>query len=123
MTSRTEVDAFLYTFKQLKKQNGLIILDREKNLQALLDMELTAQRRDAIIMGLKPQHYYRGPRPDEIRQGFEFWEFGRKVDVFGESYTLYIKLSIRFENMPVVCLSFHPAEREMIFPFENIEKP
>ncbi|MEZ4685141.1 MAG: toxin [Bacteroidia bacterium] len=117
MTPLSEVDAFLYTFKQLKQKHGLIILDREKNIQALLDMELSAGKREAIIMGLRPKDYSRGPRPDEVHKGFEFWEFGKNVEVYGEHFQVYIKLSIRFEQMPVVCMSFHPAEREMDFPY------
>lgn len=118
MTPLSEVDDFLYTFKQLKQKHGLIILDREKNLQALLDMELGAKKREAIIMGLKPKDYSRGPRPDEVHKGFEFWEFGKKVEVYGNQFLVYIKLSVRFEHMPVVCMSFHPAERDMIFPHQ-----
>lgn len=119
MAPLIEVDEFLYTFKQLKRKHGLIILDREKNLQALLDMETTVKKREAVIMGLRPQDYIRGPRPDEVHRGFEFWEFGKKVDIYGEVYMVYIKLSIRFEHMPVICMSFHPAERAMTFPYEN----
>jgi hypothetical protein len=106
MTPLSEVDAFLYAFKQLKEKHGLIILDREKNLQGLLDMELGVQRREAIIMGLKPKDYSRGPRPDEVHKGFDFWEFGKEVEVYGSHFMVYIKLSIRFEHMPVVCSLF-----------------
>ena len=95
------------------------MLDREKNLQALMDMEMRVKKREALIMGLKPMHYYRGPRSDEVQEGFEFWEFGREVEIGEKNWMVYIKLSIRFENMPVVCMSFHPAERDMIFPYAD----
>ena len=119
MTTLKEVDAFLYTFKELKQKHGLIILDREKNLQALLDMEMDVAQRSAIIMGLQPRDYYRGPRPDQIRKGFDFWEFGKQITSNEKDYILYIKLAIRLETHPVICMSFHPAERDIIFPFGN----
>lgn len=113
MTSVKDVDAFLYEFKRQMDTHGLVVLEREKNFQALLRLEITVKQRRAVIRSLRPKHYCRGPRPDVVLPGFEFWEFGKQV----KQHTLYIKLALRGNEAPAICLSFHPAERPLSFPF------
>jgi hypothetical protein len=113
IVSPEEVLWFLQQFRKAKEQNGLVFLDRQKNFQALLDLEISAQEREEVIDRLAVQNYYKGPRPDGVRMGGEFWEFGAKVGK-GE---VYIKLSLGIEEGPVLCFSFHPAERKIRFPY------
>lgn len=110
-----DVDSFLYTFKKRIQDSGLIFYQRHKNLQALLDLEITAKRRTRIIRGLKPVDYYRGPREDQVVEGGEYWEFGKEV----KGITVYIKLALDNDGGPACCYSFHPAERPIVYPFSE----
>ena len=114
MSCIEDIDCLLYTFKALKEKHGILFYQREKNIQALLTLGVSAQQREAIVMGLEPRDYYRGPREDVLVSGAEFWEFGKMV----RNYMVYIKLSIGVNGSPVCCFSFHPAEREMVFPYK-----
>ena len=114
MTRIEDVDSFLYTFKKRIQKNGLIFYQRHKNLQALLDLEITAKRRTRLILGLKAADYYRGPKEDQVVAGGEYWEFGKEV----KGIPVYIKLALDSEGGPACCYSFHPAERPITYPFQ-----
>ncbi len=111
--SPEEVAYFLQQFQANKAQNGLVFLDRHKNFQALLDLEISAREREEVIDQLSVRNYYKGPRPDGIRAGGEFWEFGARV----KGQEVYIKLSLGLTEGAVLCFSFHPAERPIRYPY------
>ncbi|MEL6850259.1 MAG: hypothetical protein AAFP92_17190, partial [Bacteroidota bacterium] len=97
-----EIKLFLYSFHQLMDQYGIIFYNRRKNTQALLDLELSAAGRNEILKHLTPLDYYKGPRPDMVNIGAEYWEFGKEV----KGSTLYIKLSLGIRvDEPVRCFS------------------
>ncbi len=114
MSSLDEIDFFLYGFKSLKQKYGLIIYPREKNLKALFDLELTAIKREEVIDSLVVTDYYKGPKPNGMLKGHEYWEFGKCV----YAKDIYIKLSLGLEDGAVFCLSFHQAERPIRYPFK-----
>lgn len=112
ISSPEEVQYFLTQFQERKTASGLVFLERSKNLQALLDLEIGAADREELIDRLTVQDYYKGPRPDSIRVG-DVWEFGSKL----KGKEIYIKLAIGLFQGPVLCLSFHRAERKIRFPY------
>jgi len=57
--------------------------------------------------------YCEGPLPDETQPG-EVWVFGKHI----EGTEVYIKLKLTNTEAPK-CLSFHPAERTLHYPFRN----
>lgn len=60
------VDKFLKEFKDKAKVFGIIFrIDRKKNMQALLDLEISAIMREEIIMSLTVEDYYKGPSEDK----------------------------------------------------------
>jgi len=104
-----EVRQFLQACRTRWARHGIVFVEREKNLQALLDLELLPEHREAILQELPLAGYIKGPKPDTVLEGANYWEFG--VPVNGRE--VYVKLSLGPEDGPVVCLSFHPAERTM----------
>lgn len=114
--THTEVLAFLVAFQAKRTESGLIFLEREKNVQGLLDLEITAKRRTRVITQLKPEDYYRGPREDSVNLGAAYWEFGKVV----KKREVYIKLSLGLAGQPARCMSFHPAERDITYPLKKL---
>lgn len=113
IVSAEEVKLFLQKFGESKLKDGMVLLDRQKNLQALLDLEISVEERATAISDLTYRNYYKGPRPDAVRPGLEFWEFG--VQLKGKE--MYVKLSLGQPEGPVICYSFHPAERAIKYPY------
>jgi hypothetical protein len=65
-----DVDSFLKEFKILANTfHEIFIHPRKKNINALLQLEITSKRRENVILGLSIENYYRGPTkntyPDE----------------------------------------------------------
>ncbi|MFK7925153.1 MAG: toxin [Bacteroidia bacterium] len=115
IVSPEKVQHFLQDFVTTKNQNGMVFLDRQKNLQALLDLEIGVEEREAIIEKLTYRNYYKGPRPDGLRPGLEFWEFGTQV----KGREVYVKLALGIVDGPTLCYSFHPAERAIRYPHQE----
>ena len=110
-----DLSQFLEAFAMKKERFGIIFFNREKNLQALLTMELTAKRRDRVIDSLEMRDCFRGPRADQVHKGLSYWEFGKEV----RGIEVYIKLSLGRADESVWCMSFHPAERKIHYPLKS----
>lgn len=114
MASKEEVKRYLHDFKLLAKVSGIVFIEREKNLNALFELGITAKIREEIIMDLKVENFYRGPSVDKDRPQFKLWEFGVQWNKYEE---IYIKLSTRQEQNCPVCISFHKADFKIDYPF------
>jgi len=115
IVSPEKVQQFLQDFQTTKSQNGMVFLDRQKNLQTLLDLEIGVEEREAAIDQLTYRNYYKGPRLDGVRPGREFWEFGTQV----KGREVYVKLALGLVDGAVLCYSFHPAERAIRYPHQD----
>lgn len=91
--------------------------DRGKNFQTLLDLDLRPNDRVAILKQINAEDFVEGPLEDTLYRNSDMWVFGK--DVKGEE--VYIKISIGRENQRVLCISFHIAENDLIYPFRNQE--
>jgi len=114
---------FLMEFKLIVEEGrGLDVIPRKENLELLAATGvLTEQLRRDVILGLSATDYCDGPLANEV-PGHKggIWIFGASVG--GEE--TYIKLTIepvKDENGAIVklakCLSFHPADRVLEYPF------
>jgi hypothetical protein len=112
-TGKSGVESFLNGFKAKMNVFEVIFLNRDKNLQALADLEISAAKRTEILKTLEVKDYYKGPSKDRD-QGPDLWEFGKIVN----SKEVYVKVHMGNENRPVICVSFHLAERAIIYPFK-----
>jgi hypothetical protein len=81
MATKQEIEHFMNALNEKIRVFDVSFRHREKNLQALADLEITAiQRRDFL--------------------------------------EVYIKISLGKPNKSVDCMSFHPAEFKIKYPFK-----
>lgn len=107
----------LKDFKELMGQGHYYVKEHHKNIQALRDLGLNARLRDELILSVAMDDYSSGPNPDEYHPGY-YWVFGKNLD----NVEIYIKLkivSLNNGNEKAVCLSFHPSEHPLKYPFRK----
>ena len=116
MVTKEEIRVFLEEFNL--KMNILDILFRDnrgKNAQALVDLELRPIDRKKILEGLKVLDYVEGPLEEKLYGGADMWVFGKEI----KSKEVYIKISMGFVGVSVICISFHLSEYPMSYPFRH----
>lgn len=116
MALRTDVRDFLNLFKGAVEYGHFSVKDRHKNIQALIDLNMTPSQQREILLGLTPEDYMDGPKPEDQDSTKEVWEFGKKID----EHEIYIKLRVtpvkgKRNVYFALVWSFHPAE----FPIRN----
>ena len=120
-----QVESFLKEFKAAMNSAGIVIIDREKNLQGMFDLEVNPRLREKVLKALKVKDYFRGPSTESGRVG-EAWEFGKLVN----GKEAYIKVSMGLAKtaaaqkevavpQKVICISFHLAEKPITYPFKK----
>lgn len=116
MATEQEVEQFLRSFfEKMRFFSILFRNDRQKNQQALLDLEISPTKRLEIIQSLKIEDFVRGPLSDTLNKGSDLWEFGKTV----KKKEVYIKITMGYSNSPVICISFHIAEHRLVYAFKN----
>ena len=96
------------------------VRDREKNRQALIDLDITSDERKESLLGLEPANYVAGPMPDDTDDTKEVWVFGMEV----QGMEVYTKLRVvpdsRRKNVHRgMVWSFHPAEYALKYPLQG----
>jgi len=122
MATRTEVVNFLNLFKGCLMLDRFSVKDREKNLQALIELGITTSERKESLLGLVPEDYVAGPKPDDTDSTKEIWEFGKTV----ADKDVYIKLRVvpvpgRKNLYHATIWSFHSAEYPLKYPLRGRE--
>ena len=80
MATKEEVELFLSKFIQKVKVFGIVFRDdRGKNMQTLLELEITPKYREDVIMNLDSEDYVEGPIEDTLNKKGEMWVFGKEV--------------------------------------------
>jgi hypothetical protein len=116
VSTQAEVEAFLQDFRVKYKVFDIIFRDaREKNAKTLLMLDITTLKRREIIESIVAADYMEGPLDDQLYGMASMWVFGK---MFRQT-ELYIKISLGAQNSRVICISFHPAERAMRYPFKT----
>jgi hypothetical protein len=116
MAGKEEVRNFLAEFHaKLRVFNILYRDERGKNSRTLLELEITPASRRAIIETLEVNDYSEGPLEDTLHHIAPMWVFGKLV----RKKEIYIKISIGRPGSNVICISFHLAERPMVYPFKS----
>ena len=111
MTTQSDVNKFLGTFKNVVNQRGLRVIPREKNLMTMQELGFAFIDVQNEIMRLDSTDYIDGPKSDLSVAG-DVWEFGKTV----EHEEIYIKLKLK-DNSQAVCISFHHAQKAISYPF------
>jgi len=119
MTTESEVRQFLNEFHQKLQVFEILFWDeRGKNQKALAQLEITRIKRRQLIEQLEKQDYCEGPLEDKLYGMTSLWVFGKKVN----QMEVYIKISKGWSGSQVICISFHVAEKPMIYPFKPTTK-
>ena len=114
MTNKNEVEQFLADFKIKLNIWGILYRDdRGKNTQTLLDLELPPNVRTEIIKTITINDYSEGPIDEILYGGSQMWVFGKTI----KSTEVYIKITLGKQDNRTICISFHIAEQQMIYPF------
>jgi hypothetical protein len=115
MSNETEVDEFLNEFKmKMKIWDVLFRDDRGKNVQALVDLEISPRARKEILEKLEVKDYCDGPLAEQLYGGSDMWVFGKKI----KKKEVYIKITLGANNSNVICISFHLAEQKLQYPLK-----
>ena len=118
MATKEQVEAFLYRLKEKIQIFDIIFRDdRQKNKEALQQLDITPMQRELIVKSLQVQDYVEGPVIDVLNRQGEMWVFGK--DVKGRE--VYIKITLGYQNGQTICISFHLAEHPMQYPFKFSE--
>jgi len=113
MLSESEVGAFLKDFKvKMKIWDVLFRDDRGKNLQALIELEITPSERKKVLEQIEIKDFSEGPLIENLYGGAEMWVFGKTV----RKKEVYIKITMGVINSSVLCISFHLAQHKMQYP-------
>jgi hypothetical protein len=112
MATKKEIEKFL---EQIKVEINagvylLLVEDREKNAQALLDLDITPNKRKEIILSLKAEDFYK--EEEKYIGKYPMYAFGKLV----KKMEVYIKITKTTQN--VICISFHKAEFSITYPFK-----
>ena len=111
--SQEEVEAFLRQFKPKLDVWGIFFLNRGKNLEAAIRLNLRETERKEILRNLVSEDYVE-TIIDVLSYG-EMWVFGRDFN----DVELYIKISLGRPNSNTICVSFHEAEFPMSYAFKK----
>ncbi len=78
--SKSAVESFLIEFRTRMDIFDVIFESREKNIQGLLDLEITPMDRKRYLKLLKVENYLSGPNADtnDISR-YPYWEVGRSI--------------------------------------------
>jgi len=120
MTTEMEIGAFLRDFHAKMGIWGIVVRDdRGKNIQTLLDLEISRIQRDEVLRQLTVEDYSKGPEKDKLHMKADKWVFGKLV----KGKEIYIKVTMGAFQAQVICISFHFAEFPMQYPFPfNLKK-
>lgn len=116
MSNLNEVETFLKDFDVKFKVFDIIFVDaRVKNANTLLLLDIPPARRREIIESILAADYVQGPLDDTLYGVASLWVFGKIY----KQQELYIKISMGRPGGSVICISFHPAEKPLHYPYKN----
>ena len=116
MATKDEVNGFLAQFHTKAKVFGITYFGgREKNMNTLAELGITAKFRDDIVKQLSTEDFYKGPEQNVQNNLGDMWVFGKTIN----SKDVYIKITLGLTNSSAVCMSFHIAERPITYPLKE----
>lgn len=116
MITQQDVELFLQQFKVKMEVFGIVFRnDRGKNIQTLVDLNISMMERLQVVRQIEVTDYSEGPIADTLNRGSEMWVFGK--DVKGQE--VYVKIAMGFSGSNTICISFHISEHPMSYPFRK----
>ena len=116
MQSLKQIGLFLTDFKQKLLVFGVFFIHRDKNIQTLLDLEITSLQRVYYLQNLTVEDYSEGPNDDLFDpESPPNYIFG--ITINGKE--IYIKINLGKPQKSVMCISFHISDIKMKYPFKE----
>lgn len=116
MTNNQQVELFLKCLIDKIRLMEVAFRPRDKNLEALAELDITPIKRIEYLMNLKVENYCSGPNKDTYDPCKpDYYEFG--IQIKGKE--TYIKISLGLSGKMVDCMSFHVAQFPMSYPLKN----
>lgn len=115
MATEQEVIQFLRKWKEVTAHLAIDFVPRGKNIEGIKKLGITIKMAKKMLCELAVENYVLGPEKDEKHGTRDIWVFGLK----GRRMEIYIKIKL-YEGGGVLrskCLSFHPAEYPLRYPF------
>ncbi|MBU1670095.1 MAG: hypothetical protein KKF41_13075 [Actinobacteria bacterium] len=115
MPDRAQIERFLANLKSTAREGGGWYLAK-RNWGFLAGLGLTETLAKEVVLGLCVSDCCEGPVGDDNpRERGNVYVFGKEID----GTEVYVKLKIAHIGSRRVakCLSFHPAERRLHYPF------
>ena len=108
-----EISDFLYKFKIFAQNiKCFSFVYRKKNLQDIMNLDITPEQSVEIIKELTYKNYVSGPQKDIDYPDRDVWVFGCE----NNGHEIYIKLSGDFSHNVAKCISFHKSDRSLSYP-------
>ncbi|RUT69450.1 toxin [Flavobacterium cupreum] len=115
MTTKGEVESFLREMREKIKIFDIAFRPRDKNLEAIAELDIYPLDRITYLNKLTSENYYRGPTDDTLDTSKpSYYEFGIIIN----NIEVYIKISLGIDNKRVDCMSFHKAEKTITYPLK-----
>ncbi|MBO7602988.1 MAG: type II toxin-antitoxin system MqsR family toxin [Bacteroidales bacterium] len=111
---REDVERFLAQFFPKFEVFGILFLDREKNLEALKMLGITAAERKEIIRTIDVDDYVE-TIASALHNIGDLWVFGKDY----ENEELYIKIALGRPGSNTICVSFHKAEHTIRYAYRE----
>lgn len=108
------LEDFLLSMCHCLASGKLQLIDRDKNLQALADLDMFETDVPAVLKSITKEDYCAGPLLDDKGRPFQWWVFGPR---YGQQ-TLYVKVALSQRGW-LVCMSFHRNEYPLRYPFKE----
>tara|TARA_R110000850_G_scaffold196048_4_gene322502 strand:- start:1252 stop:1623 length:372 start_codon:yes stop_codon:yes gene_type:complete len=112
---KAEVNEFLRSFREKRRTFEIIFIDRPKNKQTMLDLEIRPIDREKFIDQLTVDDFSEGPLPEDWHGSKEMWVFGKVIN----QKEVYIKICLGAPNSNVICISFHVLVISFLRPHGN----
>jgi hypothetical protein len=114
--SHDQVESFLQDFKAKLSVFSVVYRDdKQKNTQALADLDIRPIERKDVLAQLTVADYSSGPTAESLYGNPDMWVFGKDI----KGTEVYIKISMGHPGAPVLCLSFHEADHPLGHPLKG----
>lgn len=112
--SKQTIEEFLLSMRLRIAEGRWTLVQREKNLQALLDLGMVLSDVPEVLRSITYTDFCAGPLNDDKGRPLVWWVFGPQVS--GE--TLYVKVALH-PKKKLLCMSFHKSEFPLRYPFKE----
>lgn len=120
MITDSEIEGFLKKVRCYIDSGKVDFIKGRQEKYTLGVLGISIEDAFALVYELTPENYYQGPTADHDFPDQEVMEFGIE-DIFPESpkpgSSLYIKLTFRPRRDDLLMMSFHPARKEITYPY------